>query len=158
MTTTPTEDPSQQAASDAVTLLRDEAEIRNVIARIAHASDDGDLERDYLPLFTDDARWSVVETDIDYRGKAEILAAARERRQTGRQGPGTGLLHLNTSLWVAVDGGDEAHAESYFVVSKAATSLVEPGTVAGTGRYRDTFRRTPEGWKLASRSVLLRPT
>jgi len=137
---------------DALQRVLDESEIRNLVGRIAHLSDDGELEPDYLALFTDDGSWGVIDNDdFRYRGHAEILAAAKERRAAGRQGKGTGLLHLNTSLWVSVDGPDTAHAESYFIVISTKT---EAGpAIMGGGRYIDTFRRTDEGWKFLDRTV-----
>ena len=126
-----------------------ESEIRNVVARLGHLADDGDLD-EYLTLFTTDATWGVAGFGEVLGGHAELLRGARQRRADGIQGPGTGTRHLNTTLWVSVDGPDEARAGSYFLFVDTRT---EPTTVRSTGRYDDRFRRTPEGWKLAARTI-----
>lgn len=124
-----------------------EAEIRNVVARLAHLADDGDLA-EYLDLFTEDATW---ESATDRRaGREDLLAGARQRRADGIQGPGSDTRHVNTTLWVRIDGPDTATAESYFLFLADASTAPR---VRLTGRYEDTFRRTPDGWKLASRRI-----
>ena len=136
--------------TDAVTQrVADEAEIRNVIARLAHLADDGDLEEHYLPLFTDDAVWE--RPGEKHQGHADILTGARERRRIGMQGPGTNTHHVNTTLWVSLTGPDEAHAESYFFFVRETTSPAP--VLASIGRYVDDFRRTPDGWKLSRRQI-----
>jgi len=149
---------TELSTDEAVARLLAESEIRNLIGRIAHLSDDGELEPDYLSLFTEDGRWGSKEGGVYYNGHAEILAAAKERRAQGRQGVGSGLLHFNVSCWITIDSADEAHAESYFAVVKKAEEFGGAATVMGTGRYNDTFRRTPDGWKFRERSVTLNVT
>jgi len=149
---------TELSTDDAVARLLAESEIRNLIGRIAHLSDDGELEPDYISLFTEDGSWGSVEGGIRYNGREEILAAAKERRAQGRQGKGSGLLHFNVSLWISIDGPDDAHAQSYWAVVKAAEELGGAATVMGTGRYDDTFRRTPEGWKFLERRVTMKVT
>ena len=145
------------STDEAIARILAENEIRNLIGRIAHLADDGELDPDYISLFTEDASWGAVDTEIRHNGREEILAAARERRAAGRQGQGTGLLHMNTSLTVRVDGPDEAHAESYFIVTKRDADG-QGAVIAGSGRYLDTLRRTGEGWKFADRTVVLKVT
>jgi ketosteroid isomerase-like protein len=130
-------------------LNSDEREIRNVLARLGHLADYGDLDV-YLTLFTDDAIW---ERAGDRRqGHADILAGAKERRASGLQGPGTHTRHMNTTMWVHVDGSDEAEAHSYFLfVQNTDTSP----TLGMVGHYHDTMRRTPDGWKLAHRRIII---
>jgi 3-phenylpropionate/cinnamic acid dioxygenase small subunit len=136
---------------DAMQQLIDEAAIRNLIARMAHLADAGDLETEYLELFTDDATWERPGFPA-VKGHAEILAAAQERRRTKMQGPGTNTRHINTTLAVQVDGSDEASAQSYWLfMGKTDTSAP---VVTGCGRYVDTFRRTGGGWKMSSRQIL----
>ena len=132
-----------------MTLHEDERQIRNLIARFGHLTDYGDLD-EYMALFTDDAVWEF--TDGSCRGADAIRADRVRRRSEGTQGPGTHTRHMNTTLWVQVDGSDVAFAHSYFLfVRDADTSPV----IALTGRYHDTLRRTPAGWKLAHRQITL---
>src|ERR1700736_3968288 len=137
--------------TDALTQrVADEAEIRNVIARMAHLADDGDLENEYLTLFTEDAVWE--RPGEQHKGHEDILAGAKERRRIGLQGPGTNTHHVNTTLWVSLTGPDEAHAESYFFFVRDTTSTAP--VLTSIGRYLDDFRRTPEGWKLSRRQIV----
>ena len=131
-----------------VAQLAAEAEIRNVIARLAHLADSGDLD-EYITLFTDDAVWSMPTNTR--RGRDDILAGAHERRATGMQGPGTHTRHVNTTLWVRIEGPDDAVAGSYYLF--LADCDTTP-TIRSTGRYEDRFRRTPDGWKLAHRTIV----
>jgi hypothetical protein len=135
--------------TDIAQRVADEADIRNVIARLAHLADDGDLEADYVRLFTDDAVWG--RPGEEHKGHEDILAGARERRRIGMQGPGTNTHHVNTTLWVSLTGPDEAHAESYWFFVRDTTSAAP--VLASIGRYVDDFRRTPHGWKLARRQI-----
>lgn len=134
--------------SDPVDRLLAESEIRNLLGRLAHLADDGDLA-EYITLFTSDASWKA--RGVTVTGREALLAAARQRRADGGQGPGSGTRHLVTTTWVRIDSPDEAYAESYwlFVDSRAETGA----QVLATGRYHDTFRRTEQGWKLHHRHI-----
>ena len=137
-------------ALDPIDRLLAENEIRNLVGRIAQLADDGDLEV-YLQLFTADATWANGDA-IAHTGHEDLLAGAQQRRSDGIQGPGTGTRHLNTTLWVDVEGPDDAYAESTFLVLDASGD--GDVVVRMTGRYEDRFRRTPDGWKLASRRIV----
>ena len=128
--------------------LADEAEIRNLIARLGHLADSGDLD-EYITLFADDAVWQMPTNT--HRGRADILEGAHGRRRTAMQGPGTHTRHVNTTLWVRLEGPDDAVAGSYYLfLADCDTTPV----VRSTGRYEDRFRRTADGWKLASRNIV----
>lgn len=127
--------------------IADELAIRNVLARVAHCSDAGDLA-DYGALFTEDARWEMPGVPVK-RGRAEIVAAGAARRAEGVTGPGSHSRHLISTVSVAVEG-DRAVAESYwqFFVDTATAPVLR-----SMGAYRDTFRRTGRGWLLAERLI-----
>jgi hypothetical protein len=139
--------------------LADEAEIRNLVARLAHLADFAPTLDEYLACFTEDAVWEYDEAarsqvDPNRPGLrlvgAEAIAADRKRlRAEGFQGPGTNTFHVNTTLAVRVRGEAEADAESYWLfVSGQGEPLVRK-----IGRYQDRYRRTAGGWKLAHRIV-----
>ncbi|MCW2889289.1 MAG: hypothetical protein QOE54_2917 [Streptosporangiaceae bacterium] len=127
--------------------IRDELEIRNVVARIAQLSDMGDLD-DYGALFTEDAHWELPGGPAKH-GRSEIRAAGAARRAEGVTGPGSHTRHAIGTVAVTVDG-DAAVAESYwqFYVETATAPALR-----SMGHYRDTFRRTPHGWRLARRQI-----
>ena len=138
-----------QSQSELQRLHEDERQIRNLVARLAHLADYGDLD-EYTSLFTEDAVWDYAEGSI--QGSVAIREDRVRRREVGGQGPGTHTRHVNTTLWVEVDGSDEATAHSYFLFVQGADTSP---SVALTGRYHDTLRRTADGWKLAHRRIEL---
>lgn len=139
--------------------LADEAAIRNLIAHLAHLADLApDLETEYYSLWTDDGIYDVREPvgrtpdepslAKKVSGHAELRKDRNMLRSTGFQGPGTDVWHLNTTLAVKVHG-DTAEAESYWVLVHGRGHP----QVMRIGHYHDTFRRTPQGWKIACRIV-----
>ncbi len=130
-----------------ITRLTDELAIRNVIARIARLADQGDLEQ-YVDQFTDDALWNFPPGPR--KGRADILAGARERRASGTVGPGSRARHQITTVEVEVGDDGTATADSYltFIVNKT-----EGPTVAVSGSYHDTFVRQGSRWRLARRDI-----
>jgi hypothetical protein len=134
--------------------VADELEIRNLIARIFHLAD---LEPDlteYVECFTDDAVWESASASAGAHTSNRLVgreALRRDREQVradGHQGPGTNTWHVITNIVVRVGDDGTAEAESYYVWVVEAN--VAP-RVAAIGLYRDRFRRTEHGWKLAHR-------
>ena len=134
----------------------DELEIHNLVARLAHLADGGDTET-YVALLTDDVVWAMPENPSiglaasERRGHDEIAAGQRERIAAGHQGPGSNTMHVVTTISVDVaPGGEHATAHSYFQYwADTATAPV----IRNMGRYRDEFRNTSHGWKLARRTI-----
>ena len=130
-----------------------ELDIRNVLGRLAHLADDGDLE-EYLGCFTEDATWDAPGSFGVRRGHAEILEGAQERRASGLQGPGSGTRHVLTTTSVELVDRDLARACSYFLFLDTAGTETGDVAVRMTGRYLDEFTRSSAGWKLASRRIV----
>jgi hypothetical protein len=128
--------------------LRDELTIRNLLALIAQRSDGGPLD-DYGDLFTPDARWEMHEIPLVRQGRAQIMADGAAQRAAGVSGPGSQSRHVISTISVMVDG-DLAVSESYwqFYVHTDTNP-----TLRAMGTYRDTFRRTVEGWQLWHRQI-----
>jgi ketosteroid isomerase-like protein len=127
----------------------DQAEVRNVIARLAQLADiDTDDFEEYLSLWAPDAV-TVHPTDTAH-GHAEILRRSVDLRRRGVQGPGTDTQHLSTTQWVHVDG-DVADSVSYWLFYGGVSS--EAPTVRAMGTYHDTLTRFDDGWKLSRRLV-----
>lgn len=128
----------------------DELAVRNLLARLAFLADTAALDDldEYIGHFTEDAVWeSPQETR---RGRAEVLAGARERRQAGVQGPGTNSRHVLGTIAVTADGPEGARADSYFLAFGDTTT--QP-VVRVMGHYNDVFRRTDGRWQVAHRHV-----
>ena len=102
-----------------------ELEIRNLLSRLAHLVDDGELG-EYVDQFTEDATWGGGRHPIR-RGHAEIREYARSRRELGHMGPGTDSRHVVTTSWIEVEG-DRATGRSvyhyYRGVSSATPTLI----------------------------------
>jgi uncharacterized protein (TIGR02246 family) len=126
---------------------QDDLEIRTVLARIAHCSDTGTLD-DYAAQFTADATWEMPPAPPKH-GRAAIRAAATARRADHQTGPGTHTRHVITTVAVAVTG-DTAIADSYW---QFYTATATAPFLHSMGAYRDTFRRTPSGWRLSRRHI-----
>ena len=134
--------------------LTDDADIRSLLARLAHLADSGDLD-EYLTLFTEDAAWvvpAIPQTGVaasEKRGVEEIGAGVRERRAAGVQGPGTATMHVVTTIAVDIAGDEATAASTWLFLADTSTAP----RVQAVGRYRDTLRRTPAGWRLARREI-----
>ncbi len=138
--------------------MSDENEIRNLLARLAHTADRGTYE-EYIENFVEDAVWrspdaagAVGMPASVRRGREEILAGLRERREAGLYGPGTATLHVVTPGEIRLLGRDVATARSTFVFYRSTDATPIPTLL---GRYDDEFRKTPEGWKLVSRVLVI---
>jgi hypothetical protein len=136
----------------------DELEIRNVLASLTLLSDMGDIE-DWGMLFTEDADYTTA-TGSGWHGREAIVESGRERRARGTHGPGSNNKHLSASVLVRSTGPDTAEAESYLAMYKdLAPEGEEDGDAEKSpellvlGYYRDTFRRTSDGWKVSRREL-----
>jgi ketosteroid isomerase-like protein len=125
----------------------DELAIRNLIAQIAHLSDNGSLD-DYIQCFTADAVWGGGGQP--YReGRDEILAGARDRREKGLTGPGSNALHVTATSWIELEGDSAtAHTVFHFYTDTHA----EP-RLRAMGLYEDLFVRQGAVWKLKRREL-----
>jgi uncharacterized protein (TIGR02246 family) len=134
--------------------LTDDSDIRSLLARLAHLADGGDLD-EYLNLFTEDAAWvvpAIPQTGVaasERRGREEIGVGVRQRREAGVQGPGTATMHVVTTTDVRLDGDEAVALSTWLFLADTSTTP----RVQAVGRYRDTLRRTPAGWRLARREI-----
>ena len=133
--------------ADLIHRIADEAEIRNIVGRLAHLADHGDIE-EYISLFLPDARWEMP--GAPRQGHDDIRAGSLERRNSGMTGPGSNTRHSITTLTVQTDGSDTATADSYWLFY--GDTLTSP-TIRLMGYYHDSFQRTKAGWKLAQREI-----
>ncbi len=132
-----------------------ELAVRNIVARLAHLADDGDVDR-YVAEMTDDVVWSMPANPAvglpatSRNGRDEIATGARERIAAGLQGPGTNTRHVITTSVVDLESDDRARARSTFLFVECTTATP---TIRTMGQYDDVMHRTPDGWKLASRTI-----
>jgi hypothetical protein len=134
--------------------VADVQEITALIARLCHSLDFSRPE-DFVGLFVPDGTFRAVsstaggETErFAHTGPVELLAfaqaAADKRQGLGRHWTGNLVLQ-----------GDGATASG---VSYVLFVEIDPDTkerrIPISGVHRDTFRRTDEGWRFASRTIL----
>jgi hypothetical protein len=128
--------------------VEDELEIRNLLARISHITDGDGSMTEYLTLWTEDCKWESPVAG-SYSGHEEQLARHAKFRAMGIQGPGVSAYHVLTTVYVHIDGdAADAHSTWLYVDSNSETP-----TIRDIGTYRDVLRRTPERWKLVTRTV-----
>ena len=132
-----------------------ELAIRNVLARLAQLADSGDSES-YLQLLTPDVVWAMPENPSaglaasERHGHEAIATGQKERAAAGLQGEGSNTMHVITTTSVEVNSSDAATVSTAFMF---VTSTTTAPSILNVGRYRDEFRRTPDGWKLARREI-----
>lgn len=126
----------------------DEWEVRNVIVRLAQYADGLGTCEEYADLFTEDAEWLMP--GAPRFGRADILEGSIARRAEGGVGPGSNSRHVVASTAVVFPDDDTAVADSYWLYF-VETNEVPRLTLMG--HYRDTVRRTDEGWRMARREV-----
>lgn len=130
--------------------------VPNLIALYAEAIDDGDFDR--LADLLADAAVTTEGTDVEVRGRDAVLAlyTTWTRRYEDDGTPKTKHVTTNLILDIDEDAGT-ASARSYFTVLQATPDL--PLQPIITGRYRDTFTRTPDGtWGFATRHMVTEHT
>ncbi|MTD53176.1 nuclear transport factor 2 family protein [Amycolatopsis pithecellobii] len=140
----PTADGSAELAAlrAEVQLLRDKEAIVEHTVAYNHAWDDGRGE-DWVATFTADGEFAMPE-------QPEVVGESALREMT-RDQLSRGFVHITTDHHITVDG-DTAQQTCTLILSKRS-----PGKEAGSsvwvtaGRYSDTLRRTPEGWRFARR-------
>ena len=88
------------------------------------------------------------EHESVYRGKAEMREFCAGTRIHDDGTPRT--RHVITNVTIEIDG-DHAESRSYATVFQQTDEL--PLQPIASGRYRDRFERTPDGWRFAERVV-----
>ncbi len=132
-----------------------DAQIRSLLARVAHLADGGTLE-DYLEVFTEDAVWEMpgnpaVGAPADRRtGRADIAEGVRARRDAGLQGPGTATRHAVINIDVTVESPEHARSVAYWLFLMDTTAAPR---LASAGRYDDELRLVDGQWRLAHRRI-----
>jgi hypothetical protein len=132
-----------------MTASDDDAEIRNLLAQVAHITDGRGTLDEYISLWTEDSVWESSVAG-SWNGHEGHLARHKRFRRAGVQGPEVESFHVLTTVFVEVDR-DEARSLSTWLL------ITRPGPdpkVQDVGTYTDTLRRTSSGWKLVTRKVV----
>ena len=144
------------AQSGTLTAL-DYHEITQLINRYAYGIDTcANNGYDYANVFTADGVFIDRNSDAGFAAGGRVLAQGREALATlvggGSRGCATKLvwtdwshLMLNHEITPTADG---ATGRVYLV----QLGMEGPGSVARHGGYEDVYARTPEGWRIKSRT------
>lgn len=126
----------------------DELAVQALVVRLAQYADGLGSCEQYAALFTEDAEWLMP--NAPRYGRADILEGSRARRAEGGIGPGSNSRHVIAGTAVEFPSADEAIADSYWMYF-VETDVTPRMTLMGV--YRDTCRRTNEGWLVARREI-----
>lgn len=126
-------------------------EIRDLTHRYCSRVDGFDLEG-VLGVYSDDA---VLDLESLGMGRFEGQEALRGFYQGSIDGMES-QAHVAANHLIELDGPDAAHGTHYVI---AIANLKDGTKIHVHGLHTDTYRRTPSGWKIASRalSMLLPP-
>ncbi len=145
-----------QAQAGALTAL-DYAEITQLINRYAYGIDTcANNGYDYANVFTTDGVFIDNNSDAGFAAGGRVLARGREALAAlvggGERGCKTKLvwtdwshLMLNHEITPTAEG---ASGRVYLV----QLGMTGPGSVERHGGYEDVYVRTPEGWRIKSRT------
>lgn len=127
----------------------DELELRRLVEAYAIAVDSGDGDT-LAQLFVPDGALLVYDADTgeqtySYRGRAELATLPREL-----EGIYIRTFHLVGNVVCDVQD-DSATGTPYCVAHHLRDDGRGPQIVVTPVRYRDTYRRTAEGWRFVER-------
>jgi uncharacterized protein (TIGR02246 family) len=131
----------------------DVVEIHDLIARVAHAVDNGDVDA-YAECFTEAAQWRTEASVIlgmpasVVDGRDAIVEGMQQRQRDGIQGPGTQSRHIVSTVSVTFDGADDARVIAYW---QYVTRTLQGPVLSAVGAYDNHVRREPDGWRIAVR-------
>jgi ketosteroid isomerase-like protein len=131
---------------DAQVRLRIEHELIQLNNAFAYDIDHGEFDA-LVDLFTEDGVFD--RAGPVHRGRAELREAMQAR-------PNVTTRHLVTNVHFLSVGPDEAEGTATFLTFHGHGELGDEPLVYGTAQgrlleLRDTYRRTDEGWKFATR-------
>ena len=102
--------------------------------------------KEALSAYTDDAVWDASAVGLQrYQGREEVLAFFE--RDSGSMAE---QYHVMTNHVVEFDDDDHAHGTNY-VLSEGKTT--GGASITAAALNTDTYRRTVDGWKIASRVI-----
>jgi hypothetical protein len=133
--------------NDRLERAADRSELADLVARLALVGDVGDLD-DYRQIFTAEGVWADPSGERD--GIDAIVEGVSARRTEGHTGPGSGFRHVVSTLSITFPSTDAAVGDSYFIGLEDISAAPK---IRVTGRYHDTFVRTPDGWRIARRDI-----
>ena len=121
--------------------LTDLIALHELRARYTHHYDGAELDR-FVALFTDDGVLQLGPSGFA-RGHDELRAALAGPMETASV-----ACHFTSDEITELNGDDTARGTSRFAVHYGRSPDIQ-----GAGTYHDEYRRTPVGWRFASRTI-----
>ena len=140
-------------ADDQVRELLDRSDILDLYGRYALGMDRGDREL-FAGVWADDAVFECVAIGLDAHGIDAILEYFDSRPGAAPPTPELGSsLRLSGNQQIRIDG-DHATGLAEMASFRFTGPALYPYSV---GVYEDDFVRTPEGWRIAHRIMIVTP-
>lgn len=128
--------------------LVDRAAISDLLVDFARALDDQDWEG-YAANYTEDGVLDIAPT-IRHAGRAGLAEFV-----AGSLGRYAGTHHVSTNHRIEIDG-DTAITRSYLIAAHVFDADHPERHADGAGWYLCRLRRTPEGWRFAHVTLVVR--
>ena len=137
----------------AIDVLLAERDCARLVTEYVHRVDHDDADK-VADLFTPDGTWQIPGSE-EYHGTEELRRLFPARMS----GAGRVTRHLCAASLITVHDETTATGCTYWV-NYRADDCPPPGiplTEAPryVGEYRDTFRKTEDGWRIETRTVVL---
>lgn len=126
--------------------IHDKFAIEELLRRYCYSADYNPPET-MRELFVPEAVFEIPAMDIRCAGIDNIIAFFTQ----SRSGPYASARHVINNVVVEGDG-DSAKSSAYLQVLRTDNGTINTVSV---GRYTDTLTRTPAGWRLVQRTVLI---
>ena len=121
----------------------DLAEIQQLYARYNQGWDFRDVDL-YLSAYTDDAVFTTGSGEA-YSGKKAIRDYLTS---SFAKGVSAEVTHNNMSILIT-PSAEGARGRGYWMTMNV---LAQPPSIGGVGHYNDVYVRTPDGWRIKSRT------
>lgn len=119
-------------------------EIRELVASYTHLGDGG-RTGELSQLFEPDAKLDAFGQL--YTGQAEIADFFAGIADGTAEGPERSFIrHYISNVTIDLSGPEAASGASYWTV-------ISDHGLESSGRYRDAYRRGPDGWRFAARKI-----
>jgi ketosteroid isomerase-like protein len=132
-------------------MREDQVAIEQLLNRYCHKLDRGEIDA-VVELFADDAVLiPAYEGDARHTGRAAVRAWYT-RYAANTIAAVRGLRHKISTAMIEVDG-DSATSVCYLDADSVNLQTGKRSLVGG--RYEDRFVRTPDGWRIAERRIVI---
>jgi ketosteroid isomerase-like protein len=129
-----------------------ERECERLIVRMAHI---GDLESPLavIDLYTEDGIWESPELKTRREGKEANRIFAQKLYGDGDVNARGAHRHFISNVQIDVEDSSNATGLAYWIFYHDNNGPDGLKEIAMMGQYRDRFRKTGDGWRLAHRIV-----